>query len=388
MGLLFFYGLRNLLTRKLTTALTISGMALVVFVFAAIIMLAEGLQETLVETGSENNVVVLRKSAETEVRSRIERDQASIIEAMPEVAIGGDGMRRLAKELVVLITLKKKSGKGSSNVVIRGTSEKSLSLRPQVNLIHGRIPRPGTSEIMVGRSVAQRFQDAGVNKTILFAKRAWLITGIFDAGDTAFSSEIWGDAEQLMQAFRRQFFSSVIFRLRNKTLYETFTERLAKDPRLTLDAFREIDYYNKQSEMMATFLRILGVSLTLIFSIGAVIGAMITMYSAVSNRTAEIGTLRALGFHRHIILLAFLMESLILGFIGGCAGILFASVLQFMSVSTMNFQTFSELAFSFALTKDIVIKAMVFALLMGLAGGILPAFRASRMNIIESLRAA
>jgi ABC-type antimicrobial peptide transport system permease subunit len=386
MGLLFFYSLRNLLTRRLTTILTALGMALVVFVFASIIMLAEGLRKTLVETGSSDNVVVLRKSAETEVQSRIDRHQASILETLPEIALGEEGQRLIAKELLVLITMQKKKSDSIANVVIRGIGKHSLSLRPQVKLVTGRLPRWGTSEIVVGQSVAKRFKNSGIQQKLFFAMRSWNIVGIFDAGDTGFSSEIWGDADQLMQSFRRQTYSSVIFRLRYANLFQGLKEFISKDPRLTLSILREKDYYLKQSETMATFLRILGISLTLIFSIGAVVGAMITMFAAVANRTSEIGTLRALGFQRKSILYAFLLESLILGFFGGCAGLFFASLLQFITVSTMNFQTFSELAFSFSITPGIIIKSMAFAIFMGFAGGLLPAFRASRMNIVDSLR--
>lgn len=386
MRLLFFYSFRNLLTRRVTTALTASGMALVVFVFAAIIMLAEGLQKTLIETGSYNNIVVLRKSSSTEVQSIIERYQASIIETQPEVALDENGRRMFAKELVVLITLQKKGSSSSANVVIRGIGNASVDMRPQVKLSAGRLPVMGTSEIMAGNSVAKRFKNAGLGDSIFFAMRSWKVVGIFDAGDTGFSSEIWGDADQFMQAFRRNAYSSLIFRAQDDASLPKLQRRIENDPRLTFDAMIEVDYYKKQSEMMATFLRILGISLTAIFSIGAVIGAMVTMYAAVANRTSEIGTLRALGFSRVNILLAFLLESLILGFLGGCAGLFFASVLQFISVSTTNFQTFSELAFRFRLSPGIILKAMAFALLMGFFGGILPAFRASRMNIVESLR--
>ncbi|MFQ5687500.1 MAG: ABC transporter permease [Candidatus Scalindua sp.] len=386
MGLLFFYSLRNLLTRRLTTILTSLGMALVVFVFASIIMLSEGLRKTLVETGSGDNVVVLRKSAETEVQSRIDRYQASILETLPEIAPGEDGQKLIAKELLVLITMRKKNSNGIANVIIRGIGKHSLSLRPQVKIMAGRMPAWGTSEIVVGQSVAKRFKNSGIQQKLFFAMRPWNIVGIFDAGDTGFSSEIWGDADQLMQSFRRQTYSSVIFRLRYSNLFQGLKEFISKDPRLTLGIQREKDYYLKQSETMATFLRILGISLTLIFSIGAVVGAMITMFAAVANRTAEIGILRALGFQRKSILFAFLLESLILGFFGGCTGLFFASLLQFITVSTMNFQTFSELAFSFSITPGIIIKSMAFSLFMGFAGGLLPAFRASRMNIVDSLR--
>ena len=192
--------------------------------------------------------------------------------------------------------------------------------------------------------------------------------------------------EQLMQAFRRPVYSSVLFKLRDPAQFPALKQRLESDPRLTLEAWLEPAYYRKQSEAMATFLRILGLSLTVIFSLGAVVGAMITMYAAVANRTAEIGTLRALGFQRSTILLTFVLESLLLGLIGGIVGLAFASTLQWFTVSTMNFQTFSELAFSFTLTLDTVVSALLFALGMGFAGGILPAIQAARMNLVESLR--
>jgi ABC-type antimicrobial peptide transport system permease subunit len=216
--------------------------------------------------------------------------------------------------------------------------------------------------------------------------REWTIVGVFDAGNTGFNSEIWGDVDQLMQAFRRPVYSSVTFRLRDSSDFERVKKRIEKDPRLTLEAKRESRYYADQSEMMSKFLRILGISLTLIFSIGAVIGAMITMYSAVANRTAEIGTLRALGFQRRNILYTFVLEAMLLGLTGGCVGLFFASFLQIFTISTLNFQTFSELAFSFSLTFEIALGSLLFSLIMGFVGGVLPAVRAARMNIVDALR--
>ncbi|MDA8084704.1 MAG: ABC transporter permease [Nitrospiraceae bacterium] len=380
------YSYRNLLTRKLTTVFTTLGMALVVFVFAAILMLAEGLQKTLVETGSYDNVVVIRKASNSEVQSGVERPQAAIVEAQPEVAIGGNGRPVLSKEVVVLINLPKRGSNRPSLVVIRGTDENSLLLRPQVRLIEGRMPRPGSSEIIAGTSIARRFKGGGVGEVLRFSLRDWTVVGIFDAGNTGFNSEIWGDADQLMQAFRRPVYSSVIFRLRESSAFDAVKKRIESDPRLTLEARRESRYYADQSEMMAKFLRILGMSLTVIFSLGAIIGAMITMYAAVANRVAEIGTLRALGFHRRSILAAFLIESLFLGLIGGLLGLFFAAFLQFFTVSTVNFQTFSELAFRFTLNLPIVLQSLAFSIGMGLVGGLFPAFRASRMNIVDALR--
>lgn len=388
MGLLLFYSLRNLLTRRLTTALTASGMALVVFVFASILMLAEGLQKTLVETGSYDNVVVIRRSSASEVQSGVGRVQASIVETLPEIAAGPKGRPLLAKELVVLITMEKRESGSRANVVIRGISEDSFHLRPQVRVAVGRIPKPGSSEVIIGRSIEKGFQGADLGQSLFFAMRSWTIVGVFDAGSTGFSSEIWGDVDQLMQAFRRPVYSSVLFRLRQPSDFDRVKSRIEGDPRLTLEAKRETTYYRDQSEMMAKFLRILGFSLTIVFSIGAVVGGMITMYASVANRTREIGTLRALGFRRTSILIAFLMESLFLGCLGGMAGLFFASFLQFFTVSTTNFQTFSELAFRFSLDVSITLKAMAFALGMGLVGGILPALRASGMEIVDALREA
>jgi len=384
----FSYSFRNLLTRRLTTILTASGMALVVFVFASILMLAEGLRKTLVQTGSYDNVMVIRKASKSEVQSGVDRLQASIMETQPEVAIGTNGQRLLAKELVVIITMTRRGTDKLSNVIIRGIAENSMILRPQVKLVGGRMPRPGSSEIIAGTSIAKRFKGAGIGETLRFAMRDWTVVGIFDAGNTGFSSEIWGDVDQLMQAFRRPVYSSVIFKLRNSSEFGTVKSRIENDPRLTLEAKREPAYYEEQSEMMAKFLRITGITLTIVFSIGAIIGAMITMHAAVAHRITEIGTLRALGFNRSNILLAFLLESLILGFIGGSAGLFLASFLQFFTISTMNFQTFSELTFNFSLTFEIVYRALIFSVIMGLLGGLLPAIRASRMNIAEALRAS
>lgn len=386
MAVPFMYSYRSLWTRRLTTALTAVGMALVVFVFASIAMLAEGLKKTLVETGSPENVAVVRKGATSEVQSSISRDQAAILETWPGVATGRSGRALAAKELVVLISLPKRGTDKPSNVVIRGVAPASLELRPQIRLTAGRMPRAGTNEIMAGASVARRFGGAGLGETIRFAMRDWKVVGLFDAGATGFSSEIWGDVDTLMQAFRRPVYSIVVFRMASQGRFGEIKKGIESDPRLTVEAKRETVFYAEQSRALATFLRVLGTSLTVIFSLGAVIGAMITMYSAVANRVSEIGTLRALGFGQASILAAFLLESLFIGIIGGAFGLVMASFLQFFTISTMNFQTFAELAFSFTLTVRIAAESLVVALVMGLVGGLLPAVKASRMNIVDALR--
>lgn len=384
------YSIRNLRKRRLTTTLTVSGMALVVFVFASILMMADGLQKTLEDTGSYDNVVVIRKGSSSEVMSGIERQKASIIEMLPQIAFGPSGRPLVAKEAVVLISLRKRGAEYSShsNLVVRGVQDASLLLRPQVKLIAGRLPRPSSMEILVGAGVIKGFEGAGLHDTLVWGMRTWRVVGIFDAGNTAFNTEIWADVDQVMQAFRRPVYSSIIFKLQEAMQFDAVKTTIENDPRLTLEAKRETRYYLDQSEMMARFLRILGSSLTLIFSVGAIIGAMITMYAAVANRTSEIGTMRALGFQRRNILAAFMMESLLLGLLGGMVGLFFASFMQFLSISTVNFQTFSELAFRFQLNATIVFQALAFSLFMGFIGGVLPAFRAARMKIVDSLAKA
>jgi ABC-type antimicrobial peptide transport system permease subunit len=378
---------RNLAARKLTTALTAGGMALVVYVFATVLMLAAGLESTLVATGQDDNVVVIRRAAQTEVQSGVDRYQAGIVESLPDIAIGQDGEKLISKEPVVLINLPKRETGRPSNVVIRGVTASGLALRPQVKLVEGRLFRPGTSEIVAGRAIASGFRGAGIGETLRFASRDWSVVGVFDGGGSGFDSEVWGDAEQMLQAFRRVGFSSLIFRLADAQRFDAVKAELEADPRLTVEAKRETRFYAEQSEKLATFISYLGTTISIIFSIGAIIGAMITMYASVASRTSEIGTLRAVGFSRAAILVAFLTEALLLGLLGGAVGLVAASFMQALSISTTNFQTFSELAFSFKLTPSIVLWSLLFALAMGFVGGFLPAARAARMKIVDALRA-
>ncbi|MDB5811787.1 MAG: transporter permease [Betaproteobacteria bacterium] len=384
----FSYTMRNLLARKLTTFLTAGGMALVVFVFSTVLMLEEGLRKTLVETGSFDNVVVIRRSAQTEVQSAIDRPQAALIESQPEVAFGADGERMVSKETIVLVNLNKRDSEKPTNVMVRGVAPRGLTLRPQLKIVAGRMFQPGASEIIAGRSAAERFKGAGIGETLWFGQREWRVVGTFDAGKSGFDSEIWGDADQLMQAFRRPVYSALVVKLDASDHFDALKTRLETDQRLTVEAKRETIFYADQSEMLAGFIRYLGLTLSIIFSVGAVIGAMITMYASVASRTAEIGTLRALGFRQTSVMAAFLFESILLGAVGGLAGLFLASFMQFFTISTMNWQSFSELAFSFTLTPGIAVKTMAFALVMGLVGGFLPAMRAARLPIIDALRAA
>jgi putative ABC transport system permease protein len=381
------YVARNLWVRKLTTALTAGGMALVVFVFAAVLMLDAGLRGALAGTGAADNVLFIRKGAITEVQSGISRDQAALIESLPQIARDMRGDPLVSREVVVLNSLIKKSTGKRSNVPVRGLADGALRLRPQVRLVQGRMFRPGSTEIVVGASVLAGFEGVALGQALRFAQRDWTVVGVFDAGSSAFSSEIWGDAEQMLQAFRRTSFSSAIARLTAVDALAALEAAVAAEPRFTLEVKRERRFYEDQARDLSRFITIVGNTLSVIFSLGAVIGAAITMYASVATRTGEIGTLRALGFRRRDILFAFMLESLLLALLGAGAGLFAAAWLQAITISTTNFTSFSELAFSFRLTGGVINAALAFALVMGLIGGVLPAIKASRMKIVDALRA-
>lgn len=382
------YIARNLWVRRVTTLLTAAGMALVIYVFATVLMMSEGIRSTLVATGQADNVIVLRKGAGAEINSGIARNQAAIVESLPGIASAAGGGLLLSKEPVVLNNLPKRGSGKPSNVTVRGTSALALQLRPKVQLVEGRMFRPGSSEIITGRAVAGGFQGAGLGETLRFAGRDWRVVGVFDAGRSGFDSEIWGDAEQMLQAFRRQGFSTLVLRLQDSAQFDALKNAIEADPRLQLEAKREIQFYAEQSEALATFISILGTALSIIFSIGAIVGAMITMFAAVAQRTGEIGTLRALGFRRGAVLIAFLGEAMLLALVGGVIGLGAAALMQAVDVSTTNFQTFAELAFQFKMTAAIVWQTLLFALLMGFIGGFIPAWRAARLKIVDCLREA
>ncbi len=388
MALPFSYTLRNLWTRKLTTALTAGGMALVVFVFAAVQMLDTGLRQTLIATGQPDNVHVTRRASGAEISSVVDRMQAAVVETQPEIAIGGNGLRLVSKEVVVLITLPKRDSGVATNVTTRGVGVAAFELRPQLRIAEGRTFRPGSAEVIVGSSIAQRFEGAAMGSLLRFGGREWRVVGVFEAKGSAYDSEVWTDADQLLQSFRRNAWSAVVARLADPAALPAMKARLENDPRLTLDVKAEREFFEDQSKALSNFISYLGLTLSVIFSVGAMIGAMITMYAAVANRTGEIGTLRALGFRRTSILATFLLEAVLLGIVGGIAGLMLASLMQFIHISTLNWQSFSELAFSFTLTPRIIVTSMLFAVLMGVVGGFLPAVRAARLSIVDALRAA
>ena len=385
MQLLLAYSLRNLWVRRLTTGLTVAGLSLVVFVFMAVLMLAQGLKTALVTTGSEHNAIVLRKGSNTEIASGLYRDQANILATIPHITVADNGRPLIVPELVVLINLRKNMEPQPTTVTLRGTAPEALTLRPAVRFVAGRPWQPGTTEIVVGAQIARRFQHAKLGETLRFGKREWTIVGIIEAGGSAFESEIWGDVAQLMAAYGRESFSTATLRLTDPSALARLRAAVEADPRLSLQVKRERDYYSEKSGAMADFVRFIGLAFTLIFSIGAVLGATITLYGAVSTRTGEIAMLRTIGFRPPHILLAFLVESLLMTAAGWLLGSAGASLLQFMTISTTNWATMSELAFGFSLSPRIAAQGVLFSLAMGLLGGFFPALRASRVNVVAAL---
>ena len=384
----FKYTFRNFKARKLTAVITVTGIALVVFVFAAALMMAYGVEQTLVSTGSPDNIKVLRESSQGEISSIIDGDTQNIIRALPHIAKGSDGNLLISSEPVVIINLVIKSG-GMSNVTVRGVSQTVYQLRPQVKLIEGRLFNPSLRELIVGKAINSKFKGAQIGSKVKFAGDEWEIVGLFEAQGSGFESEMWGDSQQLLNAFNRgSSVSTLTLKLDDMSNYEEFKRAFETDKRLKeFETKTEQKYFEEQSEFLAGFIRVLGIFITVIFSFGATIGATITMYSAVANRTIEIGTMRSLGFSRISILAAFLFESLLISVAGGIIGLIIASGLQFFSISTLNWNSFSDLTFSFALSPSIIISSLLFALFMGVLGGFLPSVRAARLNIVKALRA-
>lgn len=388
MKLLWAYSVRNVWVRSSTTALTIGGLALVSLILLAVLMLGNGLNRALIESGSPDNVLLLRKGATTEIASGIYRDQAHVVRMLAGIAQTSGGELLAIPELVVLISLAKSGAETPANVVVRGTQPEAFRLRPQVRLIAGRAWQQGTTEIVIGAQIAKRFLLGGIGSHLRVGKREWLVVGIAEAQGTAFESEIWGDVDQLMAAYGRDSYSSLTLRLPDPSAFQRIDDAIGSDTRLLLQVKRERDYYREKSVTMATFIRLLGFTFTLIFAFGAILGGTMTMYGAVASRTREIGMLRALGFHPRQILSVFLFESLMLGAMAGLLAVGAGTALQFVTLSTMNFSTFSELAFCLTLTPASALITMAFALSISMVGGIPPAIRAARLPVTAALHAS
>lgn len=381
------YNLRNLFVRKTATLMTAGGIALVVAVLVLTLALAHGFQETLVATGSPDNVLVIRTGSQTEMQSGLGREVAHIIDADPNVASLPGGVAMVSDESVVLTNLERRSG-GTSNITVRGIGEQGLALRPSVRIAEGRPFRPGVDEVMVGRALSRRFLGCQLGSTLRFGSRDWLVVGIFESGGSGFESEIWGDVESLLPAFDRDAYSSITMRMLDPNAFGTMKERLEADPRLHVDVFRENDYYSAQSKQLAQVIRVLGMFLVVVMAFGAVFGALNTMYAAVGARTREIGTMLALGFTPANILVSFMIESILLSLVGGLIGCALALPIHGMSTGTTNWSSFSEIAFQFRLTPGILLTGLIASILLGAIGGYFPARNAARRTVTDALRAA
>jgi ABC-type lipoprotein release transport system permease subunit len=381
------YNLRNLAARRVSTVLTALGIGLVSWVFIFTLALAGGFQAALQSTGSRDNVVVIRSGSTAEVTSIIDRESKAAIESQPEIARATDGTPLATHELVVLWNLTRKSGT-TTNVVVRGVTAKSFTLRPKVRLVQGRMFQPGLEEIVVGKLANERIAHCSVGDKIKLAGHEWSIVGVFDAQGTSFDSEIWGDVELFMPVFDRPVYQSVTFRLDEPSHFGAVQKRLEADPRMSVSVKHEDEFYAAQSATLSALLRGLGLFVTLIMALGAVFGALNTMYAAVGSRTKEIGTLLALGFSRGAVLVSFLVESVLLALFGGLIGCLLALPVNGMTTSTTNFASFSEIAFRFQVTPQMLLAGLLFAAVMGAVGGFFPSRNAARRVIVEALRQA
>jgi ABC-type lipoprotein release transport system permease subunit len=381
------YNVRNVMQRPVATLTTAIGIGLTVTIFIGALALAAGFQAALLQTGSPDNAIALRKGADSEISSGVSREAADILRAGPDVAIGPNGRPLVSAELVVVANKERLGQPGSSNVTVRGVDPSAVGMRAEVKIVEGRMFTPGTDEVIVGQRIAARFANCAVGEKIRFQQRDFTVVGHFNAGGASFESEIWGDAAVLIPALDRDGFQTVTFRMRDPGRFAEIKKRLEADPRLQVQIQRERDFYAQQSELLTNLIRFMGVFITGIMAIGAIFGAMNTMYAAVGSRTREIAMLLVLGFLPYEVMLSFVLESVMLALIGGVIGCLLALPINGIATSTTNFQSFSELAFAFRVTPAALIAGMIFAAGMGLVGGILPARAAARQPLARALRA-
>jgi len=383
------YNIRSLFVRKATTIATALGIGLVVFVLSSSMMLAQGIRNTLVSNGATNRALILRKGSDTEMASGIDANVVGLLLAAPGVKRGEDGRAVGTPDVVVVAALDKRGEEGFvSNILIRGVTTMAMSVRPEVRLIDGRPAQPGTDEVIVGKGIRGNFKGTELGESFELKKnRPVKVVGVFEAGGSSFESEVWADIETVRSSFGRgSSSSSVTVMLDSPAAYDGFAAYVENDKQLGLEPFREPVYYEKQSEGTSIFITVMGVSIAFFFSVGAMIGAMITMYGAVAQRAKEVGTLRALGFSRGAVLLSFLFESSVLALIGGVLGGLASMGMTAVKFSMMNFATWQEISFSFDPTPGIIIGSIVAGGVMGIVGGFFPAVHASGLSPIEAMR--
>jgi putative ABC transport system permease protein len=382
------YNLRSVKERWTSAVVAVLGIAGTVGVFIAMLSLAFGFKATLVSSGSNDNAMVRRAGSTSEMDSSISLDQIKIMEDFPGVAHASSGPL-VTPEVVVIAPFPLRSTGTDANVQVRGVSPKALDVRTKIKMIEGRFYQPGLAELVVGRNVDKTYAGLSMGDSVKFGGGTWRVVGVFDAGGSAFDSEVWCDSHVLNQIYHRpeNIFQSLTVHLDSPGSLQQFRDAATADPRLTVDVSPEIEYYAKQSRTLTTLIVVLGGIVAVVMGIGAVFGALNTMYSAVSERSREIATLRALGFGAGSVVLSFMIEALLISLMGGLLGAVAVLPLNGLTTGAMNWQTFSHLAFAFRITPFLLGLGLVFALLMGVLGGFFPALRAARRPVAPALRA-
>ncbi len=383
------YNLRSLAVRRRNTIASAAGLALVVFVFSTVLMLSEGIKRTLGRSGTDGVAVLLRKGSDAELNSGIDAAQVGIVGGSPEIAKGPDGSPQIIGEVAVVLAQPLAAKPNQfSNLSVRGVPDNVFAFRSDAKIVEGRPATPGTDEAVIGKAIRGRFVGMELGESFELRKnRPVKVVGIFAAGGSAYESEVWADVDAVRSAFGRLGgISSMRVRLDSPQKFNAFKARIETDRQLGLDVVRERAYYDKQSEGLSLFITAMGMVVAVLFSLGAMIGAMITMYATVAHRRREVGTLLALGFSRVSVLSSFLLESILLALVGGGTGALLALLMSFFKFSTLNMRTWSEITVSFEPTIPIVFGSLIFAGAMGIFGGFLPAVRAARLSPVEAMR--
>lgn len=381
------YNFRSVRARWPSTIVAVLGIAGTVGVFVAMLSLAMGFKATLVSSGSPGNALVTRAGASSEMMGAVTLDEVKIVQDAPGVARSGSAPL-VSPEVVVIAPFPLKSTGTDANVQIRGVSGNALLVRDKIKIVQGRFLQPGLSELVVGRNVPGTYAGLTLGKTVIFGGEKWKVVGVFDAGGSAFDSEVWCDARILDQVYKypENIFQSVTAHLTSPAELQQFKDSITADPRMNVDVSSEIDYYAKQSTRMTTLITVLGGVVAAIMAFGAIFGALNTMYSAVAERSREIATMRAIGFGAASVVVSFLIEAILISLIGGLLGCIAVLPLNGLTKGAMNWQTFSYLAFAFRITPLLLAMGVVFALAMGLIGGVPPAIRAATRPVAESLR--
>jgi putative ABC transport system permease protein len=382
------YNLRSARERWTSSVVAVLGIAGTVGVFVAMLALARGFEATLTSSGHPLNAIVQRGGADTEMTSIVTLDDVRAVEDAPQIARDAKGPL-VSPEIVVITALPLRDTGTDANVQVRGVSQRVLEVRDQVKIVEGRFLRPGLAEAVVGKGARAAYTGLDLGATVRLGAGTWTIVGIFDGKGTAFDSEVWADQSVLAGFYQRpvNVFGAATVRLRSPDEFDAFHAKLTSDPRLNLQAQREHDYYAKQSQVVTTLIKVVGTLIAVIMGLGAVFGALNTMYSAVSERSREIAVLRAIGFGGGSIVLSFFVEALIIAFVGGLLGCLLVLPVNGLTTGTINWQTFSHLAFAFRITPQLLGAGMLFAVAMGALGGLPPAIRAARANVAHTLRA-